>query len=153
MSRRFQREVIDLSGLSRTSSSGQVYRVMHAVGRETLNTEHGMKVIGLDGNGNCICTVSPGEVRRIVGDELFEYRGRFCGAEHNPSMLVGATISVHKRYDRLRDLEGSRARLDGAIGVLRACADVLEPLASVVTLPPEPEQSQNAENGVSGGAS
>jgi hypothetical protein len=97
-----------------------------------------MKIVGTDGQGRYLCAVTPHEIEKITGDERFGYRGVFHDVGRNASAAMGTVVAVGARYERLQALEQNRGRLDQAIGQLRTCADLLEPLGSVVTLPEPP---------------
>ena len=48
-------------------------------------------------------------------------------------IYVGQEFNVSKRYERLISLENNREKLDKAIKQIRAVADIIEPLESVVS--------------------
>ena len=93
-----------------------------------------MKIVGLDGKGNYLCSVSPLEIRFLctfdeVKQPSIDWVGN-CG-------MVGKQFEIDKLYGRIRKLQSNRKELDSVIRQLRACADILEPLAPIVDLGPE----------------
>jgi hypothetical protein len=109
-----------------------------------------MRIIGADGDGQYLCAIAPHELEKITGDERFGYRGIYRETARGLSAVRGMTIDVDLRYDRLRELEINRSRLDQAIGKLRGCADMLEPLGSVVTLPAPPAPADDVDSNSEG---
>lgn len=93
-----------------------------------------MKVVGLDGQGHFLCTVSESELRRITQfDPPETYRGNHSATDSfGRNQWIGKEFDIIPAWERLNKLQCNRKSLDSAIRQLRACADILEPLSPLV---------------------
>jgi len=111
-----------------------------------------MKVVGLDGQGNFLCSVSVHELRRITQfDPPARYSGNDASTDHcGRNTWIGQELDIAPAWDRLHVLKSNRKQLDSAIRQLRACADILEPIAPLVDCETQECTNEAAENTTEG---
>lgn len=85
-----------------------------------------MKIIASVSHGVFLAEVTTNELEQVT-----------LGTVARRYFVVGARVDVNSAYRRALAWLGSRNRLDSAISQLRGLAEALEPLGSVLTLPPD----------------
>lgn len=106
-----------------------------------------MQIIGLDGKGRYLCAITPDELRRITTfseKDRTLLRASTDGWGNNP--YVNEDIELKPAWERLAKLKSNRDELEKAIRQLRACADILEPLAPLVGCDPPVKDESTTSN-------
>ena len=95
-----------------------------------------MKVIGSSSYGGVIVEMSHGELGELTGAQVSE-TGTIYDEYFGWRSVLGVEFKIREGWKRLHALNKNREQLNKAIRQLRACADVLEPLESLVSVPEE----------------
>lgn len=99
-----------------------------------------MQIVGLS-SGGFLVEMSRREIKRVTGDNGHHFGSN---TRRDDMCMVGHQFDLNDRFQRMNDMIDNREQLDKAIRQLRACADVLEPLAPSLVMP-EPSETEVPE--------
>lgn len=87
-----------------------------------------MKIIGTIGRNRFIIEAGDDEIARVAG---FPYDMQLR-EKMKRDLAVGDVVSVSSMYDKIKGIQTSASRLTEAQSILRAVADLIEPIRACV---------------------